>query len=490
MPPKHKRYYPMVTAIIPFMAGIILFDWIALPAWALWGGFLLCLLIAAIGVQSRISTLYITVALVLFGGAMVSLRGFHPQVPQDERLYLTLEVEDNPINRKGFTYMPARITGYELNDTYFTANERVQLYLDTLIKVDFGTRIEALGRIVPFPEKFGSYGKLMSRRGFGGTIFIRAEDVINIENIKIRNLHTIAVERLALLGLSGDEAAVVGAMSISDRRGMTSELRQAYARSGASHILAVSGLHVGIIFMLVNLLIIWIVYIWRGHIVKAWAVIIPIWIYAALCGFSPSVVRAAIMFTAMQIAIVTDSRYISLNILAFTAFIMLIYKPDYLFDTSFQLSFIAVVAIMIWGLPIMRPLRSKRLWVDALSTTAVVGIVSSIATMPLIAYTFGTVSIVGFLLNPIVILFAYAIVILAVIWIAIPIPSLAGIFGTLLSALSSGLNYIIEGVASWRWSAVELSIPEWAVWTIYAVAIAITILLNNIKPKKTVNLPL
>jgi hypothetical protein len=138
----------------------------------------------------------------------------------------------------------------------------------------------------------------------------------------------------------------------------------------------------------------------------------------------------------------------------------------------------------------MRPLRSKRLWVDALSTTAVVGIVSSIATMPLVAYTFGTVSIVGFLLNPIVILFAYAIVILAVIWIAIPIPSLAGIFGTLLSALSSGLNYIIEGVASWRWSAVELSIPEWAVWTIYAVAIAITILLNNIKPKKTVNLPL
>jgi hypothetical protein len=89
-----------------------------------------------------------------------------------------------------------------------------------------------------------------------------------------------------------------------------------------------------------------------------------------------------------------------------------------------------------------------------------------------------------------VILFAYAIVILAVIWIAIPIPSLAGIFSTLLSALSSGLNYIIEGVASWRWSAVELSIPEWAVWTIYAVAIAITILLNNIKPKKTVNLPL
>ena len=106
---KPIKYYPMVAATIPFMAGIVLFDWVTMPMWALWGGFLLCLLLAAIGLQSRTSSLYITVALVLFGGAMISLRGFHPQVPLNERLYMTLEIDDNPIARKGFAFMPARI---------------------------------------------------------------------------------------------------------------------------------------------------------------------------------------------------------------------------------------------------------------------------------------------------------------------------------------------------------------------------------------------
>ena len=487
---KPIKYYPMVAATIPFMAGIVLFDWITMPMWALWGGFLLCLLLAAIGLQSRTSSLYITVALVLFGGAMISLRGFHPQVPLNERLYMTLEIDDNPIVSKGFAFMPARIRGYEYHDTEHSADERVQLYLDTLVKVDFGSRIEAVGRISPFPEKFGSYGKLMSRRGFGGTLFLRAEDILKVENANKRTLHTIAVERLARLGLSGDEAVVVGAMAVSDRRGMTSELRQAYARSGASHILAVSGLHIGIVFVLANLLLMWIGYFQYALIIKAVAVIAPIWIYTAMCGFSPSVVRAAIMFTALQLSVAADSNYISLNILAFTAFMMLVYRPDNLFDISFQLSFIAVVAIIVWGIPLMGLLRTHIGWIDALSTTMVVGLVASIATMPLVAYTFGTVSIVGVLLNPIVILCAYAIVMLAIIWIAIPIPQLAGLFGALLSAVSIALNFVVEWVASWQWSAIDFTLPVWAVWTIYGVAIAITIVISNIKPKKRIPLSL
>ena len=84
----------------------------------------------------------------------------------------------------------------------------------------------------------------------------------------------------------------------------------------------------------------------HGQVIRAVAVVVPIWIYAAMCGFSPSVVRAAVMFSALQLSVAASSIYLSLNTLAFTAFAMLLYRPDYLFDCSFQLSFIAVFAIV------------------------------------------------------------------------------------------------------------------------------------------------
>ncbi|MBQ3260445.1 MAG: ComEC/Rec2 family competence protein [Alistipes sp.] len=485
-----QNRYPMLVAVIPFMAGIVLFDLVAIPVWALWGGFLLCLLVAAVGLRSSASNLYIVAALVLFGGVVASLRGFHPQVPAGEKTYLVVEIEDNPVIRKRFAVTPARVVKYECNGTMRDADERVNLYLDTLVKADFGTRIEALGRVIPFPEKFGAYGRLMSRRGFGGTLFLRADDVLKVENSEKRSLHIVAVDRLSRLGLSGDEAATIGAMAVGDRRGMTPELREVYARAGASHILAVSGLHVGIVFMIFNLMLVWMSFVHRGHVVRAVLVVVPIWIYAAICGFSPSVVRAAVMFSVLQGAVITSSRYVSLNVLSATAFAMLVYRPDQLFDISFQLSFIAVIAILIWGIPLMRMLRTRRWWIDALTATMVVGMVSSIATMPLVAHTFGVVSIVGVLLNSIVIICAYIIVILAVVWIAAPFAPLAVVCESLLSGVGAGLNFVVEGVAAWRWSAVDISLPAWAVWLIYGVAIAITVAVRNTETKKTVNLSL
>ena len=482
--------YPMVAAAMFFMAGIMLFDSVVLPWWALWSGVLLCLVLAAVMLHSRVANIYIAAALLLFGGAIMTMRGFQPQITPNERTFLTLEVEDNSVIRKGFAVMPARIIEYEEAGVSCPSTERVNLYLDTLVKADFGSRIEALGRVIPFPEKFGSYGRLMSRRGFSGTVFLRADDVVKVENRDIQNLHSLAVERLSRLGLSGDVAAVVGAMAAGDRRGMTPELREAYSRAGASHVLAVSGLHVGIVFLLFNMLLAWLPLVRHGQVIRAVAVVVPIWIYAAMCGFSPSVVRAAVMFTALQVSVAASSVYLSINTLAFTAFAMLLYRPDYLFDCSFQLSFVAVAAIVLWGVPLMRALRTERRWFNAILATMVVGAVSSIATMPLVAHTFGTVSLVGILLNPLVILCAYAVVALSVLWIALPFAPLGGVFGFALSAVGEVLNFVVEIVARWEWSAAEISLPRWAIWIIYGSAIAFTAFFRHIGTKKSVNLPL
>jgi competence protein ComEC len=196
------------------------------------------------------------------------------------------------------------------------------------------------------------------------------------------------------------------------------------------------------------------------------------------------------MFSALQLSVATSSLYISLNTLAATAFAMLVYRPDTLFDISFQLSFVAVVAILLWGVPLMKALRTRRLWADALIATMVVGTVSSVATMPLVAHTFGTISLIGVLLNPIVILCAYIIVIASVIWLALPFAPLAPIFTAVLSWTGAGLNFVVAGVARLEWSAVDISLPMWAVWIIYGIAIAITAIVRHFETKKSVNLPL
>lgn len=145
-------------------------------------------------------------------------------------------------------------------------------------------------------------------------------------------------------------------MTAGDRSGITPELRAAYSRSGLSHLLAVSGLHTGIVFALVNLLLWWLPLLRRGHLLRNLLAAACIWIYVAAAGFPPSAVRAAVMFTMLQSALASASEYNGLNALAAAAFGMLLWNPAWLGDISFQLSFAAVAAILAWGVPLCRRL--------------------------------------------------------------------------------------------------------------------------------------
>ena len=121
-----------------------------------------------------------------------------------------------------------------------------------------------------------------------------------------------------------DEQALCNAMTAGDRRSLSPALRAAYSRSGTSHLLAVSGLHVGIVFLLANLLLWWLPLVRHGHILRNIAVILLIWLYAAVTGFPPSVVRAALMFSVLQFALASSSEYVGMNTLAGVAFVMLL----------------------------------------------------------------------------------------------------------------------------------------------------------------------
>ena len=171
-------------------------------------------------------------------------------------------------------------------------------------------------------------------------------------------LHEAAAQRIRRLHLPPDAEAVTLAMAAGDQTELTPERRAPYARTGTAHVLAVSGLHVGMVFLYVNLLLGALALLHRGHLLRNAAAIAIIWLFAAAAGLSPGTIRAAVMFTALQLALATTSRYAGVNILSAAAFGMLLWRPSYLFHVGFQLSFLSVAAIPLWGIPLYRRLRT------------------------------------------------------------------------------------------------------------------------------------
>ena len=152
------------------------------------------------------------------------------------------------------------------------------------------------------------------------------------------------LQRLSDGGIEGDAYAVVAAMALGDKSALTKELKDVYSLTGASHVLALSGLHLGIIYMLLSLLV-------RGRrwrMLSQLFLIISIWGFVFLVGMSMSVVRAAIMLSVYALLSLGHRDKMSVNTLAFTAIVMLMVNPMSLFDVGFQLSFMAVFSILVW----------------------------------------------------------------------------------------------------------------------------------------------
>lgn len=228
------------------------------------------------------------------------------------------------------------------------------------------------------------------------------------------------LQRLRQGGVDDDEYAVVAAMVLGDRSAMPRELREGYNVTGAAHILALSGLHLGIVYGLLSLLIA------RGRkrIVSQVLLILSIWLFVLMTGMSVSVVRAAIMLTVYALLSLGHRDRMSLNTLAFTAIIMLVVNPYALFDVGFQMSFMAVAAILLF-MPLARMVFSEAYLMRHRVLKWLWGIVwvscaAQIGVAPLIAYYFGRFSTWFLLTNFIVIPAAWLILYLAVVVMVVP----------------------------------------------------------------------
>ena len=235
-----------------------------------------------------------------------------------------------------------------------------------------------------------------------------------------------------------DAYAVVAAMALGDKSALTQELKDVYSVTGASHILALSGLHLGIIYTLLSLF----VFRRRWQVLSQMVIILSIWAFVFLVGMSTSVMRSAVMLSVYALLSLGHRDRMSVNTLAFTAIVMLMISPMSLFDVGFQMSYMAVLSILLF-VPLMESvftakyLMSHRV-VRWLWGMVAVSLSAQIGTAPLIAYYFGRFSCYFLLTNFIVIPAAMLILYLSLV--VLIVPSLAYILFDIVAVLNSLLT--------------------------------------------------
>ena len=201
--------------------------------------------------------------------------------------------------------------------------------------------------------------------------------------------------KLISLHVKQQDYAVIAAMALGDKSALDSNTRNSYSISGASHILAVSGLHVGIIFQL-------FIFLLGGRKYSFYTIalsLISIWTYVFLIGLPASAVRAAIMLSAYSISLIFHRTGLPLNTLAAAYIFMLFISPLYLFELSFQLSFLAVASILLFFPPLYSLLTIRSRFVRWAWGLLCVSLAAQIGTLPVIVYYFGRISCYSLLTN-------------------------------------------------------------------------------------------
>ncbi len=181
--------------------------------------------------------------------------------------------------------------------------------------------------------------------------------------------------------------AIASALLLGVKDWIDEDLRDAYAGAGAMHILAVSGLHVGIVYTFLSYLF-QLFRLKKRRILTTTIAVLILWLYALITGFSPSVVRAVLMFSFIEVAKLFRRQNITYNSIGASAFLLLLYNPNYVFEVGFQLSYLAVIGI-VFLYPRWSSLWEPDSWILRRAwELSVVSVAAQLATFPLAIYYF------------------------------------------------------------------------------------------------------
>ena len=483
---------PLVRLAVCLMAGIIVGDIFVVGRWLL--VVLVVMVVVALllrkyehGQSGAIAVCFVVLGWLLMERQKASLVVDWPEGEVCYEAVVTSEPVEKP-KTMAVDVLLAK-SGRKLKCYFYKDDRSRALHIGDGLKIQ--SRIEANNE---WRRGSFDYRRYLEIQGFTGRTFVASwkwqkakvslAQLSRLERMRLTflkyrsqllsRLHSPAVANSSIFPLPSsfsDAYAVVAAMALGDKSALTQELKDVYSVTGASHILALSGLHLGIIYTLLSLF----VFSRRWQMLSQIIIMLSIWGFVFLVGMSTSVVRSAVMLSAYALLSLGHRDKMSVNTLAFTAIVMLIISPMSLFDIGFQMSYMAVLSILLFtplmeGVFTAEHLMSHRV-VRWLWGMVVVSLSAQVGTAPLIAYYFGRFSCYFLLTNFIVIPAAMLILYLSLVVLLIPS------FAYILFNIVVALNSLLSKMASIPGASIDNLHPTKIQTTmIYVIIVAVYLL--------------
>lgn len=277
---------------------------------------------------------------------------------------------------------------------------------------------------------------------------------------------------------------VLSAITIGERNYLDNQTKQQFSAAGAMHVLAVSGLHVGIIYIIIYQLltcfgIFPILYKQkRRNAVSGMIIILCLWFYAFLTCLSPSVVRASLMLTIFTIGKIIDAQPNTYNIIAASAFLTLAIEPQALYSISFQLSYGAVGAIVYFQPKFSALLRVKNRYVNYVWNLMTLSVAAQLGTLPISLWYFCQTSNYFWLTNLVVIPYATVLVYAALFYLLTTVTPLAALSAIALNKLLTWLNMFVAWVEHLPYSTSQFSLTPAMLAVLVSIVITLAIIMS------------
>jgi len=475
--------FPVIRLLIPFIAGIVTavgWDWFLQVGYggiaSLW--FLVAISCVVAGSARRyryrwIGGLPLNIFMFL-AGVLIAVanddRNRKNYFGKDPAGVFLVSIADQPKTSNRFTKVTVSVDGRIISGLVRPLAGRALIYFENdtaTAHLSYGDRllVDAVFSKVPDnknPFSF-DYHRYLDLNGINYQAWLKAgkwkSTSLKPDGFLQRTAFGIRDRLLDVLRenyVEGQALAVASALLLGYVNDIDDEIRNDYAATGAMHILSVSGMHVGIIFLFLEFVLGFLYRIRHGKWIRAMVIIGFVWIYALVTGLSPSVLRASAMISLPILAksIRRDTGIV--NIIASSGFILLTIDPALIFDTGFQLSYLAVMGIVALYQPLNQLFQSRWWLVSKTWSLLAVSLAAQAATAPLCLYYFHQFPNYFMLTNLVVVPLSTLIIYSGIGLLVIsPVATFAALTGKLLNIMIIAMNSAIHWIETLPFSTTR-----------------------------------
>jgi len=482
--------YPLIRVLIPFIAGILIFDhycFLFLPLPMMIFAFLLTLLLSVFwfklerryrATRGLLLMISICIIAIAFSAKIFTNSYGLPTIAENEILTYIATVSDPPTEKERSIKLTCTIKQYKKDKTLISTYEKCLLYLakdSSSMRLKYGDELVFRTQLkeIPTPLNPGEmdYQKSLLRKGIRYQSFIDknswqkiAENKGNLFMTIAYNLRDKFLNILSTYKMDGSDYGVIAAILLGFNDKLDPELSAHYSGAGVTHVLSVSGMHVGVIYMILNFFLQFLDKHKKTKLIKFFALIFLIWLYAAITGLSPSVLRSAMMFSFIAVGNTLKQKVNTYHSLLASLLLILLLDPFVIFNIGLQLSYLAVFGIVWLQRPIYLLWIPKNKVLNWAWQLIAVSLAAQLITTPISIYYFHQFPNYFLLSNLLVVLISSFVIYAGVAVLAFSFwPWFADLLSVVMIWLIKLMNFItiyISDLPGSKTTNIDLNFPS------------------------------